>query len=66
MRDGPDGGGAGRGKNRRFRSGDQLFFLAVFFLPAVLALAHSLLLERVYAPYIREQLGEEEPEEDDG
>ena len=42
------------------------FFLAVFFLPAVLALAHSLLLERVYAPYIREQLGEEEPEEDDG
>ena len=33
---------------------------------ALLALAHSLLLERVYAPYIRGQLGEEEPEEDDG
>ena len=40
--------------------------VAAAVLPAVLALAHSLLLERVYAPYIREQLGEEEPEEDDG
>ena len=40
--------------------------VAAAVLPAVLALAHSLLLERVYAPYIRGQLGEEEPEEDDG
>ncbi len=32
------------------------FFLAIAVTPALLALLHSLLLERIFAPYIRQQL----------
>ena len=36
------------------------FFLAIAVTPALLALLHSLLLERIFAPYIRQQLGEDD------
>ena len=36
------------------------FFLAIAVTPALLALLHSLLLERIFAPYLRQQLGEDD------
>ena len=36
------------------------FFLAIAVTPALLALLHSLLLERIFAPYFRQQLGEDD------
>ena len=41
------------------------FFVSVAVLPALLALVHSFFLERIFAPFVREQLGEDDdPDEE--